>query len=709
MNRRRPLDRSRRLRLGILGAVAISLFIPLVARLWYLQILHETEFIERVEDNTTETIIERAPRGRILDVNGRILVDNRQSIVVTIDKEEMSTVKSTDLGDLFFDLAREISLAGQLTKVAQIEAAYRSERYGPFAKVPVVRDISKELQVYLAEFSYKWPGVGTTVITVRDYPYGTLAAHLLGYVGSLSENEIGQVENAEKTYLSNDEIGKAGIELFYENALRGTPGRKTVVVDKFNNILEIIDEVPARAGSDVQLTIDIDLQAMAEKYLKDGLDVARQQPTKFEEEGVIIYEAPAGAMIVMNPQNGSVLAMASYPTYDPELFVSGISQDEFDDLIDPGNNLPLLNRAIQGTYPPGSTFKPFTAYAALDTGLIGSRGILGVNSLYLDEGTFTIPTCEGGTCVFQNAGGLPNGEVDLRLALTYSSDVYFYNLATHFDILPGFDLESPQEAAKYFGFGSPSGVTLANENGGRMPTPDSRREAYRQNPEAFLTDKWLTGDTLNTAIGQGDVLATPLQLANAYSALVNGGTLYAPNVGLRSLNPVTGETEVDFQPRVTRELYLPDVFTQPINDGLAGVTTWRRSDNGQEGTAYSAFLNFPHDDWPVSGKTGTSEKQTTGELTADYALFVGWGPNPNPEYVAVVILEESGFGGAVAAPVVRRYFEQIAYGVVPRFLSRAEADEVARQQAKELQQQQPSSDLQAMAENRYMTSGVQYE
>ncbi len=703
MNRTRNIDRSRRLRLGILGAVAISLFIPLIARLWYLQILNETEFIERVQDNTTEEIIEKAPRGRILDISGRILVDNRKSIVVTIDKEEMASVRSSKLDDLFFDLAKEISLSGKLTKVAQIEGAYKSERYGPFAKVPVVSDISKELQVYLAEYSYKWPGVGTTVVTVRDYPYGTLAAHLLGYVGSLSEDEIGQVQNAEKTYLANDEIGKAGIELFYENALRGTPGRKTVIVDKFNNILDVVEEIPARAGSDVQLTIDIDLQAMAEDYLKEGLDTARQQPTKFEEEGVIIYTAPAGAMIVMNPQDGSVLAMASYPTYDPELFVSGISQSEFDDLIDPGNSLPLLNRAIQGTYPPGSTFKPFTAYAALDTGLIGSRGILGVNSMYLDEGVFTIPTCEGGTCEFQNAGGAPNGEVDLRLALTYSSDVYFYNLATHFDILPGFDLESPQVAAEYFGFGSPSGITLANENGGRIPTPDSRREAYRQNPEAFLTDKWLTGDTLNTSIGQGDVLATPLQIANAYSALINGGTLFAPNIGLRTINPITGETEIAFQPRITRELYLPDPIIRPIIDGLAGVTTWRRSDNGQEGTAYSAFLNFPHEDWPVSGKTGTSEKQSLEALIADYALFVGWGPNPEPEYVAVVILEEAGFGGAVAAPIVRRYFEQVAYGIVPRHLSIEEADDLARQQAQELTD--TSAEIEAIADTSSIGSG----
>ena len=536
----RYLPQSHRLRLAVLAAVAISLFVPLVARLWYLQVIKETAFVERAADNTTETIIELAPRGRILDAKGRVLVDNRASILVTIDKEEMSTVAEDDLQDLFFDLATEISRSGNLTKVQEIESAYRSNRYGPFAEVPVVQDISEELQIYLAEYSYKFPGVNTTVTTVRDYPYGSLAAHILGYVGLLSEDEMPQVALKEKTYLANDEIGKSGIELFYEDALRGTPGTKVVTVDKFNNILEVNEEIPAKAGSDVQLTIDIDLQALAEQELARGLSIAKQQPTKFEEEGVVIFNAPAGAMVVMDPRDGSIVAMASYPTFDPELFVSGISNDDFDELTDPGNFLPLLNRAIQGTYPPGSTFKPFTAYAALDTGLIGSRGILSINDPFYDEGVFLIPSCEGGTCRFQNAGEAAYGDVDLRLALTYSSDVYFYNLAASFDILPGFDLESVQVAAKSFGYGSRTGVTLAGEGSGRIPTLASRRDAYRENPDAFLTGQWLTGDTLNTSIGQGDVLATPLQIVNSYSALVNGGTLYAPNLGQRILDPHYG-------------------------------------------------------------------------------------------------------------------------------------------------------------------------
>ena len=204
----RYLPQSHRLRLAVLAAVAISLFVPLVARLWYLQVIKETAFVERAADNTTETIIELAPRGRILDAKGRILVDNRASILVTIDKEEMATVGADDLQDLFFDLATEISRSGNLTKVTEIESAYRSNRYGPFAEVPVVQDISEELQIYLAEYSYKFPGVNTTVTTVRDYPYGSLAAHILGYVGLLSEDEMSSVALKEKTYLANDEIGK---------------------------------------------------------------------------------------------------------------------------------------------------------------------------------------------------------------------------------------------------------------------------------------------------------------------------------------------------------------------------------------------------------------------------------------------------------------------------------------------------------------------
>ncbi len=665
--------RSGRLRLSVLGAVALAMFAALFARVWFLQIMSEQEFIEAAEGNRQRTIIELAPRGRILDAKGRVLVDNRPSIDVTIDRETVVKSVSTDeLSDLFLRLATEISRTGQLTKVAEIEAAFDSDRFGPFAEVPVVRDISEDLQLYLAERSYEFPGVSTTVAMVRTYPYGTRAAHLLGYVGALNDAEEVAVREKPKNYQANDEIGKTGVELFYEDALRGTPGYKVVEIDRFNNIVDELENVEPVAGSDVQLSIDIDLQAMVEGELARGLELARQQGSKLVEgEGEVRFNAPAGAMVLLDPTDGSVLAMASHPTYDPALFVNGISESAFAELSDPGAHLPLLNRVIQGEYPPGSTFKPFTAYAALDTGLIGSRGILTVTSPYQDEGVYRIPNCTDDSCVFTNAGSDPLGPVDLRLALTLSSDVYFYNLAANFDRL-AFDTDSVQQAATLFGFGAPTGVTLPSESGGRMPTPEQRRALHEENPEAFPFPDWRTGDTLNTAIGQGDVLATPLQIASAYSVIANGGTLYAPNLGRAVLDPITGEPELEFGSRIIRELYWPPEIRDPIWEGLAGVTTY--NNGGKIGTAYQAFadVGFPHRSWPVAGKTGTSEKQSPGAPIADFALFAGYGPLPEPRYVAVTVLEEAGFGGDVAAPVVARVFERIANERVPEVLTEAE-------------------------------------
>ncbi len=670
--------RAGRLRMSLLGAVALALFAALFARVWFLQIMSEQEFVQLAEGNTERVINEFAPRGRILDASGRVLVDNRPSIVITIDRETVAkSIPEDELQDMFLRLAQEISKTGKLTKVREIDAAFRSDRFGPFAEVPVVRDVTEDLQLYLAERSHEFPGVNSQVVLVRTYPYGNLAAHILGYVGALNEEEEARLEG--KGYLANDEIGKSGIELFYEDALRGDPGRRVVEVDRFNNIVQVKEEVKPTAGQDVQLTLDIDLQALAEAELAEGLRIARlQEPDEIDGEGIAIFNAPAGAVVLMDPQDGAVRAMASYPTYDPGLFVNGISQADFDQLRDEDNDLPLLNRAIQGTYAPGSTFKPFTTYAALDTGLIGSRGILDVNSFYTDVGVYRIPGCSTDDCFFTNAGSVALGAVDLRLALTLSSDTYYYNLAANFDRL-AFDRDSVQQAAGLFGFGAPTGITLPDEAAGRLPTPESVREAYEANPEAFFTGDWTTGMTLNTSIGQGDVLATPLQIANAYAVIANGGTLYAPNLGAAILDPITGDPELEFGPRVLRDLYWPSEFESPIWDGLAGVTTYGPDDDDRKGTAVKPFTGFPHSVWPVGGKTGTSEKQALpgAPPIADFALFAGYGPLTSPEYVGVAILEEAGFGGDSAAPVIEKIFRCIATNTVPLALTLAEQDELS--------------------------------
>lgn len=670
--------RSSRLRMSVLGAVAIALFAALFARVWFLQVVSEQEFAQQAVDNRVREIIEQAPRGRILDVKGRVLVDNRPSIVVTIDKEALiqAGLGEDERNDLFLRLATEISTSGRLTKVADIEAAFESNRYGPFAEVPVVRDISEELQVYLAEQAHEFPGVNTDVVTVREYPYGNLAAHILGYVGPLNDRELAAVQGKEKTYQPNDEIGKGGVEAFFEDQLRGNPGRRVVEVDKFNNILEVREETPPQAGSDLRLTIDIDVQALVEQELRLGLERAREQPPEFDVLGIIEFTAPAGAMVLMDPRDGAVRAMASYPTFDPGAFVNGISSAEFDELNAPENERPLLNRAIQGEYAPGSTFKPFSLYAGLDTGMIGSRGILGVRSPFNDEGVFFVPGCDSDTCRFQNAGAEVMGPVDLPASLAVSSDTYYYNLAYNFDVRRGFDQDSIQQAAKKWGYGQPTGVTLPNESPGRMPTPEERRRLHEEAPEAFPDPEWRTGDTIITSIGQGDVLATPMQIANSYATIANGGMHFAPGLADAVLDPITGEVEQEYGPRLLDEIFFPDDFRDPILEGLIGAVA--ESDGTEDGgTATRAFeqVGFPLGTWPVAGKTGTSEKTgPNGVPLADFAMFAGFGPVSDPEWAGAIVLEEAGFGGNVAAPVFARVLVAIANGTVPRALT---VDEIA--------------------------------
>lgn len=663
--------RSSRLRMSVLGAVAIALFAALFARVWFLQVVSEQEFAQQASDNRVREIIEQAPRGRILDVKGRVLVDNRPSIVVTIDKEALiqAGLGAEERAELFLRLATEISASGRLTKVADIEAAFESNRYGPFAEVPVVRDISEELQVYLAEFAHEFPGVNTDVVTVREYPYGNLAAHVLGYVGPLNERELAAVAGKAKTYQPNDEIGKGGVEAFFEDQLRGTPGRRVVEVDKFNNILEVREETPPQAGSDLRLTIDIDVQALVEQELRLGLERARQQPIEYDVLGIIEFTAPAGAMVLIDPRDGAVRAMASYPTFDPGAFVNGISAAEFEELNAADSDFPLLNRAIQGEYAPGSTFKPFSAYAALDTGMIGSRGALpNVRSPWLDEGVFWIPGCDVDSCRFQNAGAEAYGPVDLPRSLKVSSDTYYYNLAYNFDVRRGFDQDAIQQAAIEFGFGSPTGITLPNERAGFMPTPESLKERF---PDG---NPWTTGMTINTSIGQGDVVATPVQIANAYATIANGGLHFAPGLADAVLDPITGEVEQRYRPRLLNEVYFPAEFRDPIMEGLVGAVA--ESDGTDDaGTATLAFqsVGFPLATWPVAGKTGTSEKLgPNGVPLADFAMFAGFGPVEDPQWVGTVILEEAGFGGNYAAPVFAAVMNAIATGTVPPALTAAE-------------------------------------
>jgi penicillin-binding protein 2 len=388
-------------------------------------------------------------------------------------------------------------------------------------------------------------------------------------------------------------------------------------------------------GHDLQLTIDVNAQKLAEDSLAQGLAATHGVTDK---EAKKKFVAPAGAAVVLDPNDGSVLAMASFPTYDPALFVGGIKQSEFDELLKKENHYPLNNRAIQGQYPPGSTFKLFTALAALDRGIIDHR------TTYDDQGKYLLKNCGGDRCVFKNALGLKHGKVNVARALTVSSDVFFYSLGATFWGRPP-DRTAIQDMAKQYGLGALTGIPLPSEQTGRVWTPADRERAHARAPKAFPERNWRTGDNVNLAIGQGDVAITPLQLASAYGAFAVGGTLAPPRIAARELDQL-GKPIKDIPIPSARHINLPP-NSDAIRAGLQGAV------QDPKGTAYAAFAGFPLASFPLAGKTGTAQVPPL----QDTAVFVSYGPTQQPKYVVAVVMEESGFGGSTAAPVSRRIWD----------------------------------------------------
>ena len=650
---------SRMLRLSVMGVIGMALLTTLVVRLWYLQVVASEQFVAQAVGNVTRTVPEPAPRGRIFDVRGRELVGNRTVNVVTMDAFILrDQIGGAQRERLALELARQLSRSGALTKSLQLTEAMADPSYGPFDLIPLAVGVSDAIKVFLAERNEEFPGVEVVQRTQRVYPYGDLAAHVLGYIDTVTAEELEARENHPKRYSTVDEIGKSGVELAFEDILRGNPGWREIEVDNVGNVVRERGYRPPQPGTDVVLTIDADLQQFVEDELLRGLLEARERQDESVEERFVTYPAPAGAVVVLDPRTGNILAMASYPDYDPRVFIGGISEDEFAAFLHPASHAPLNNRAIQGVYSPGSTMKPITSYAALTTGLIGPNGFLGINQTTSDPGFHVLTDCVG-ECEFENPDRAPNGDVDLRMAITVSSDVYFYKLAEQFAHRLGYVDDQIQQTARDFGLGQTTGIALPFEHAGIVPDAEIKRARHESNPEAFPDPGWRTGDTINISIGQGDLGVTPLQLANSFTPFANGGKLYLPNIAVAMIDPISGEVVNEIEPRESSRIYAPPHLLAPILDGMQGATSLRT--NERLGTASKAFDGFPHDQWPVAGKTGTAE--VLGK--ADSAVFVGFGPLPQPRYLVAVLLEEAGFGGEAAAPVVRRVLEAIALDRVP--------------------------------------------
>jgi penicillin-binding protein 2 len=632
-----------RLRLSLVALVAVGLFASLFTRLYDLQVVGSDEYQVQAEANRVRTVQVPAPRGRILDRKGKVLVDNRVAVVVAIDRSVLGELSRARQDDVLTRLSADLSAVGRPVTVDAMRTALEDRRVSRYAPVPVAVDVPEELKIYLEEHAERYPGVVVERTALRAYPYGPLAVHILGYVGKIDADELAFVEAArEKPYTLNDEIGKSGVERSYEGHLRGTPGIRRIEVDAEGRPVRVISERAPLPGDDLVLAIDADVQALAEQKVQQGLADARARPNRdgTRNSGTI------GSAVVLDPNNGQIVAMASYPAYDPAIAVDGFTDAEWARLNDPASGTPFNNWAVQGQWAPGSTYKPFVGYAAL------MAGVMAPDTVFSDRGGYLIPGCSGAKCYRSNAGGAAYGSVTIDRAITVSSDAYFYNVGAQFwlqrDRFGGDD--GMQAHLHPWGLGAETGVALANERPGRVPTAAWKREWCDR---VDCGDPvWRTGDNVNMAIGQGDVLVTPLQLANAYATFANGGTRYVPQVALRAQRYQTGEVVEEFAPQPAGEVPLPPNVRQPLYDGLVNVPV--------SGTATRAFAGFPLDTYPIAGKTGTA--QVDGK--ADTAVFAAFGPAPAPRYSVSVFLEQSGFGGTAAAPVARALFDSLS-GVVP--------------------------------------------
>jgi penicillin-binding protein 2 len=625
----------------VLSVIVAVLFLALGSRLWYLQVLAGDRYGDLAEGNRVRQVVIEAPRGQILDRHGKLMVRNRAAWAVT--------VKPSQLGDRRREVLTRLGRLLGTTR-AKLEARLADYTGSPLRGVPVAEDVPMRQLFYLTEHADRFPGVAPEVLALREYPFGTAAAHVLGYVGEISPEEL--KEKRFRGYRAGDIVGKAGVELTYDKSLRGRDGVQDLEVNAAGEVVRALGGRPPVAGRDLRLAVDLDLQQTTERALADGMRAARTLPDS-QRGGT--YPAPAGAAVVLDPDDGSVLALASLPQYDPRRFVGGISRRDFARYADdPGK--PLLHRAVQSAYPPGSTWKPFTALAGLKYGTITP------STTYTCPGSFTI-----GNYTKRDWTPRGHGAVALTDSLRLSCDVYYYNLGAQFGAAERVQDdhgdkvdEKMQATARDFGFGRQPDLDLPYGAEGTVPTREWRKRFWERNKQVYCEGtsalyrdlcrngwRWQGGDNLNIAIGQGDLQVSPLQLALGYAAMANGGTVYRPHVGQAVVDPVSDRAVRTVTPKVEDVAHVPGGALAAVAQAMTSVPAG--------GTASSAFAGFPLDRFPVAGKTGTADLPPQ----APFAWFASYAPVGDPRYVVVVMVEQGGHGGESAAPVARAIYQKL--------------------------------------------------
>jgi len=603
------------LRIGIAGVAVVVAFLLLATRFVYLQVVQHDIYRAKAEDNRISIVPVPPNRGLIVDRNGLVLARNYSGYTLEIFPRRVRSVEGTidELAELIEITPRDRRLFKKL--VAETRNA---------ESLPIRTRLSDEEVAKFAANRYRFEGVEIKGRLFRQYPYGDVASHALGYMGRIDQADQARLEEdgIDANYRGTDYIGKAGVEASYQHELHGTTGFERVEIDAAGRSkLPPLSRTPSQPGNNVALTLDMTLQQVAENAFGER----------------------RGALVAIEPESGGVLAFVSKPGFDPNLFVDGIDPQSWAEL---NNSIdkPLNNRAIAGMYPPGSTFKPFMALAALELGKRTPR------STIHDPGYFDF-----GGRRFRDSRPGGNGVVDLYKSIVMSSDTYYYQVANDLgiDAIAGF--------MKHFGFGERTGIDLQGEATGVLPSPEWKMKRFKR-PEQ---QKWYAGETISIGIGQGYNAYTPIQLAQAMATLANGGAMYRPHLIAYVDDPRTGERR-PVEPELVHKVPVRRDHLEFVKRALAGVN--------KEGTAARSFANAPY---TSGGKTGTAqvigikqnekyEESKVAERLRDHSLFIAFAPLENPKIALSVVVENGGFGARAAAPIARTVLDYYLLGKLPQ-------------------------------------------
>ena len=662
------MNQRARLSLLVTQIFIAGLMFALFGRLFYLQIAAGPTYRDAALSIQSRDVVTPANRGFIVDSSGVPLALNKVGLAVTVDRtkiDKLSDKGESVIQDLvkllgldFADVWQRTRLCGELPK-GQKAGCWTGSRFQP---IPITKEADPQIALKIVELSDRYPGISATPVAIRNYPetLGTNAGHVLGYVGPLTEEDLSGASG--RSYFRSESIGKAGLEIKYDEYLRGIPGIKTLIVDRKEAVTTTSKNTKPTAGNHLVTSLDVRIQSAAELALNDAVKRARASG----------YRADGGAAVVMDVRNGQVLALASNPTFDPNAFERGLTVKQASNLFSEKAGVPALNRALQGLYAPGSTFKAVSLIAAKDAG-------------YSLKANYACPSeFQVGNRAFQNFESKSQGTLSMKRAIAVSCDTIWYKIAYDEWVRDGGlrPKSNPNDyffnAAKKFQMGQKTGIDLPSESSGRLANREWRKNWYAQNKDyycnykdrapkasqtAFLLqlarencldgDKIRAGDAVNFSIGQGDTVITPIKLAQMYAAIANGGTIWKPTVA-KAIVKTDGTVLKTFSPEKLGNLGEDQATLSFLQDALHEVTI--------SGTSAGVFASFPI---PTSGKTGTAQvfgKNPNGSAKSDTSWYAGYAPTNNPRYVAVMMVSQGGFGAGTSGLGVRKIFETI-FGV----------------------------------------------